>query len=212
VVQSLSSGASQGKSAAEAELCYDDSGLTLKVVAKNQYYYPAKNAYKACNDGVFNADVVEFFLTSPALANGNTLPSNDLHCYNELDVNPSNAIFESGIVNPNLNHTAVQNVLIDCSTSKLVHSAEVKGNTWTMTMKVPYSVLDYPAGCPSNQLAAVSMPKVGRVYRGNIYRINELTATAKCSSSLCEYLAWSPTGCTPPAFHEPTKFGYFIFV
>lgn len=214
IIEQLSSGAAHGKSTAEATLCYNDNGVSLRVTANQQMFYPKQNAFDSCNDAVFNADVVEFFMTSPAVSVDGGIPENNLHCYNELDVNPANAIFESGIVNPNLNHTGVQNVLIPCGTSGISHLTAVDGNSWKMSMDVPYSVLDHPAGCPSKSLVseASMKSKVGRVYRGNLYRINELTGTTTCSSSLCEYLAWSATGCTPPAFHEPTKFGYFIFV
>lgn len=214
VIEQLSSGAAHGKSTAEATLCYNENGVSLRVTANQQMFYPKQNAFDACNDAVFNADVVEFFMTSPAVSVDGSVPENNLHCYNELDVNPANAIFESGIVNPNLNHTGVQNVLIPCGTSGISHLTAVDGNSWKMTMDVPFSILDHPAGCPSKSSISdfSQKSKVGRVYRGNLYRINELTGTSTCSSSLCEYLAWSATGCTPPAFHEPTKFGYFIFV
>jgi hypothetical protein len=49
------------------------------------------------------------------------------------------------------------------------------------------------------------------VYRANMFRISQLTSSgAKCSSASCEYLAWSPTLSDPPAFHEPTHFGYLL--
>jgi hypothetical protein len=49
-------------------------------------------------------------------------------------------------------------------------------------------------------------------YRANFYRVNELEPVGQqlCSSSSCEYLAWSPTMVDPPAFHCPKKFGYLI--
>lgn len=209
-VHELSSGVSDGKSTADVRICYDDHGLTLKVEAGQQLYFPSKDSYLSCNDAVFNADVVEFFITNPSEVDGKGFVANNLHCYSELDVNPYNKIFESGIYNPNLNHTGVQNILIDCDSSHITHSTKVNSNSWTMTMVAPFSVIDNPAGCPTT--GKIASQKLGRVYRGNVYRINELSATAKCSSSICEYLAWSPTISSPPAFHEPTKFGFFVLV
>jgi hypothetical protein len=43
-----------------------------------------------------------------------------------------------------------------------------------------------------------------------MFRISQLTSNTACSSSTCEYMAWSPTMANPPAFHEPTKFGYLL--
>jgi hypothetical protein len=43
-----------------------------------------------------------------------------------------------------------------------------------------------------------------------MFRISQLTPSTACSSTTCEYMAWNPTLANPPAFHEPTKFGYLL--
>ena len=48
------------------------------------------------------------------------------------------------------------------------------------------------------------------IYRANIFRINQLTTNSQCNSNICEYMAWNPTNVDPPAFHEPTKFGFLL--
>jgi len=50
----------------------------------------------------------------------------------------------------------------------------------------------------------------GMMYYANFYRINELNKVATCTTSDCEYIAWSPTYVNPPAFHEPLYFGTIV--
>jgi len=50
----------------------------------------------------------------------------------------------------------------------------------------------------------------GMTYYANFYRINELNKVASCTTSDCEYIAWSPTYVNPPAFHEPLYFGTIV--
>lgn len=201
VVNQLSGGQGKAKSTTKVGVCYNAGSLSFEMTNAAQNYYSSYN-YGACNDNVFNSDVVEVFMAPWSKDE----PSP--HCYVELDVAPSNAIFQSGIYNPNLNHTGVKNYLIDCESSGVSSTTNVNlaSNTWVETLTVPWSVVDKPYGCP------VSVPTGNQVYRMNVYRVNELSAVTTCSSSTCEYMAWSPTGSVPPAFHEPTKFGYTIIV
>lgn len=214
-ISELSSGTAAGKSKASVSMCYTSSGLHIEATASNQVYWPATNAYSACNDGIFNSDVIEFFISGRLQSS----TEEQVYCYSEIDTNPANQIFMSGIYNPNLNHTGVQNMLIDCDSSNITHATSVNTakQQWKLTMDIPFTLIDTPYGCPTTTSSTSSTNKnflshEGSLYRGNFYRINELISTTTCSSSKCEYLAWSPTTCSPPAFHEPTKFGYFILV
>eukprot|EP01039_Chlorochromonas_danica_P004947 gene4947-5430_t len=211
VVDQLSNGKGNAKSSSTASLCHADEGLKIDVDSFKQQYFPAEDEFVNCNDPVFNADVVELFIA----ANGTAAP----HCYSEIDTSPYNVIFESGIYNPNLNHSGVSNYLMDCSTSQVEHQTSVKKahHTWSWTISVAWDVIENPQGCPVARRGSTSMKssqeRVGSIYRGNFYRVNELQPVAStCSSSTCEYMAWSPTLSNPPAFHEPTKFGYFLLV
>lgn len=64
----------------------------------------------------------------------------------------------------------------------------------------------------SHELNKCSGPsqRSGMIYNANFYRINELVPVATCTATSCEYLAWSPTLVSPPAFHEPLYFGTII--
>ncbi len=199
-VNLLSNGLGNAQSNSIIDLCYNNSGLTIKNSANIQNYY-TDSPYNNCNDAIYNLDVSEFFISPFYLSE--TAP----HCYNEIDINPENVMFESGVYNKNLNHSSVQNFLIDCNKSGISYNVEIKGNSWISTLVIPWDVMNNPSGCPVDSGKALK-----GIYRANFYRINELKATSKCNSTECEYMAWSPTLSNPPAFHEPTKFGFLIMV
>ena len=210
LIDKLSTGLGKSKSTASVNLCYDSTALNVEANSMDQLYYPG-DVYQACNDAVYLLDVVELFIGScnnPAACNSN----GDTYCYSEIDTSPYNKIFESGIYAPNMNHTGVMNYLIDCDKSNVAHSTSSKGSKWTWTVSVPWDVIYNPQGCPKTSSVVTTSATAGALFRANLYRVNELTPTSKCSSSSCEYVSWTPTYSNPPAFHEPTKFGYFLLV
>jgi hypothetical protein len=204
-ISQLSNGLGQASSTSDIALCYTSNYLSAVVESSNQKYFPLADQFQACNDAVFNMDVVELFIAPSG--------SSDPYCYSEIDTSPYDMIFESGIYNPYLNHTGVSNYLIDCSSSHIRHDTTVdkQSHSWNWVVNIPWSVVNSSKGCPTytKEVSATA----GTVYRANMYRVNELTAVStSCSSTTCEYMAWSPTYSNPPAFHEPTRFGYFLLV
>jgi hypothetical protein len=214
VVNELSNGHGYSKSKSTIELCHDENYLQIISHAYNQSYFPTKQKYQKCNDAIFYLDVAEFFI-SPWKASDDS--SNGPHCYSELDISPWNVMYESGIYNPNLNHTGCVNSLIDCTASGILHESEVSSQSWTAKLSFPWSVLNCPAGCPQSPASANDYTcgnTRGNIYRANFYRINELNdvSQTQCSKSDCEYMAWSPTFVDPPSFHEPKYFGFLVLV
>lgn len=214
-VNKLSNGLGKSKASSVVDICYDEKSIKIKYSSYKQQYF-SDHVYGDCNDGVFNSDVAEVFI-APFLK-GEVAP----HCYSEIDVNPFNKIFESGIYNPNLSKSGISGYVLDCATSGVTHSTKIDrgSSSWVEDLSIPWSVVDFPncpnsnasAGTQQNNLRSSTTAKgpAHTVYRANFFRVNELTAVSTCSSSTCEYMAWSPTGVNPPAFHEPTKFGYLV--
>jgi hypothetical protein len=158
-------------------------------------------------------DVAEAFIT-PSVGEA---PESAPHCYSELDISPGDVMFESGIYNPNLNHTGISGTLINCSTSDVLHSTDLSslssGQSWTASLAFPWVLLNCPRGCPiTSDYCVGNITERKALYRANFFRINQLLpgSDTKCSSSTCEYLSWSPTMQDPPAFHEPNYFGYLV--
>jgi len=204
-INKLSNGLGASKSHSTLQLCYDSTSLKFTIDSMEQSFY-SNHVYGSCNDNVYNSDISEVFI-APWYTD-ETTP----HCYSEIDVSPSNKIFESGIYNPNLNHSGISNYLIDCDSSGVTSSTTINtsNNSWQEILSIPWSIIDNPYGCPVSQQKTLTT--ASKVYRANFYRVNELVSVSTCSSSTCEYMAWSPTGSNPPAFHEPTKFGYLVLV
>lgn len=158
--------------------------------------------YSACNEPIFSADVAELFIAP----NMEETP----HCYNELDISPFDVMFDAGIYNENLTYTTVDGYEFDCEGTGVSHFTDIDmdNNRWEAHLTFSFELLNCPHDCPLARYCGHSTPNY--IYRANFFRINELVETADCSSSTCEYLAWSPTDINPPAFHEPTKFGYLL--
>ena len=116
-----------------------------------------------------------------------------------------------------MNHTGIVGTLLDCQTTGIVHSVDkTETDSWVVSLSIPWdlihtvSICDFTTEAGRNQELVTPNPYAGApssVYRANFYRVNELIPTSACNSSTCEYMAWSPTYQSPPAFHEPTFFG-----
>lgn len=171
------------------------------MLSTGQKYLGDPKQFESCNDSVFNMDVVELFIA----------PHTDqaVKCYSEIDTSPFGPIFESRIYSPNLNHTGIVGTIIDCGSSGITTKTSIAADkSWQWHVSVPWSLINDASWCPASVPANTL-----NVYRGNVYRVNELKQVgSSCSSSTCEYMAWSPTLANPPAFHEPTKFGFFVLV
>eukprot|EP01038_Epipyxis_sp_PR26KG_P014853 gene14853-19961_t len=189
----------KSNSTSTVQLCYSDDYLSVNIESFFQYFYPT-TAYEDCNDSIFLTDVVEVFISQPIY----NISDNGIYYYSEIDISPSNSIYEAEIYNPNLNHSGVVGTEIDCAESGILHETIKSTSSWVMKTTIPFNVIDGDK--------SLSSSRKGSIYRANFYRVNELVSTTKCSTSSgsCEYMAWSPTNVNPPAFHEPTKFGYIF--
>lgn len=141
----LSNGKGISKSNSIISLCYSESALQLVHYATKQTYLESESLYKNCNDPIFNSNVAELFI-APYV-------EETPHCYNELDISPFNIMFDSGIYNPNLNHSGVQGTSFPCISSNITHSTsiEMNQNQWIAQMFFPFSLLNCPYNCPNNR-------------------------------------------------------------
>lgn len=199
-----STGSGRGKSLTEVDLCFDDTRLYVNARLQNQFFLTKEEQFSQCNDPIFYENVFEAFLAPYA--------EQEAHCYNELDVSPVDVMFNAGIYSPNLSRTGFVGSDIPCDGDNLgiTHRTSVaqNGTSWETALSFPFRLLNCPYNCPLSQYCGSASAQ--SVYRANFFRINELSPVSKCSSSSCEYLAWNPTLVNPPAFHEPTKFGFLL--
>jgi hypothetical protein len=143
-INQLSNGKGSSQGTSSVSLCFDQSGLVVKHAAAGQKYL-SENGYDQCNDAIYNLNVAELFI-APVIDEEPLGP----HCYNEIDISPSNVMFESGIYNSNLSHTTIKNSLIDCETSGVGHYVTVDKDqqTWTSVLTLPWDVVNRPYACP----------------------------------------------------------------
>lgn len=201
-INKLSNGLGPSVSHSDVALCFDDQKLYVTHTALEQKHL-TDAGYRTCNDPIYDADVAEMFIAPYMEVTA--------HCYNELDISPFGVMFDAGIYNKNLNHTGIQGFPFECDGGGKSYSAHINQEEqyWKADMAFPFSLLNCPYNCPiEDRYCGHSTPNY--VYRANFYRINELQPVSFCSSTSCEYMAWSPTLSNPPAFHEPSKFGYLI--
>ena len=152
---------------------------------------------------IYNEEVVEVFLD----------PDCDLRTYIELEVSPLNTLFDAFVVNGK-SHGQGMHVLRDWDSETLQHAVSVDGaakmtapadrgaststpdTSWSCEIAIPFKDLLTAPNIP---------PKVGDVWRMNLYRIDRGKTEAED-----EYTAWSPT--QKIDYHRPQHFGSLRFV
>lgn len=202
IINTLSSGAGPSQSNSVVSLCFDDINLYVTHEAYKQTLF-TDPGYTVCGESIFTSNVAEMFI-APNMEKVN-------HCYNELDISPFNVMFDAGIYNPNLNQTGIEGSPFPCEGTGVCFEAAMHptDQSWTSKMSVSFALLNCPYNCPLTKRYC-GHTWANAVYRANFFRINELTKTVSCNSDTCEYMAWSPTMATPPAFHVPSQFGYLL--
>lgn len=140
-IDQLSTGLGASQATSTVELCFSDTKLQVVHKAHGQKFL-GPTTYTECNTAIFNSDVAEFFI-APNM-------EEEPHCYNELDISPYNVMYDAGIYNPNLNHTAVQGFTFSCDTSNIESktSIDMTKNQWEATLSFPFSLLNCPYECP----------------------------------------------------------------
>ena len=155
-----------------------------------------------CNGAIFNQAVAELFI-SP-------LNEQDLdpHCYYEIDISPHSVMFESSIVNHNLDASSFGGTELECASSGIRHAAAIdyEANSWSAKILSPWSLITSPIKCEYPGYTG----EMSKVWRFNIYRIRLQQDTSSCSISKCEYNALNPTDKSPPSFHHPKKFAVMV--
>lgn len=218
ILDDLANGAGSSTATSTIHLCYDQENLHVTHIANDQLYFTPNEAYSECNSGIFSSDVVELFI-APYM-------EKEPHCYNELDISPyfGGVRFDTGIYNANLNQTGISGTEFGCegqpgyTNMTTAVAVDEQNHQWTATLTFNWALLNCPVGCPLQaHYCGRSTPNT--VYRANFFRIHQLLEDRKqCKAGennkedSCEYMAWSPTDVSPPAFHVPTKFGYVVLI
>jgi hypothetical protein len=179
------------KQQTRVHMCSTDTHLMLRFDCIDDNPY---SPYSQCNEHLYNAAVVEAFITGTR-----SDPSKvDLHHYLELEVSPNSVLFASHITNPALDCPGITGTLIPCNGGQIAWEAHKneEDKTWWAFLKISWSLIN------SGNTGDVG---AGPTYfKANFFRIDTPLSHPK------EYSAWqSPLSKSVPCFHAPTAFEEF---
>lgn len=140
--------------------------------------------YRKRDEPIYEEDVVEVFLAPQ-----------DRHHYFELEANPLGTLFDARIHSPEGRRATMSTDLAwNCDG----YQAWVRRERTRLASRL--SIL---LSIPLRSLGPEPPPR-GAVWMGNLFRIDR-------SPGGDQFLAWQPTGRTPPDFHVPDAFGQLRF-
>lgn len=161
-------------------LCWDDNYLYVAFECCDEEIH---NSYSNHDDPIFLEDAVEVFLD----------PDCDEMSYFEIDVSPSNIVFDADI-DPS-NGKPIDSPIPrkwSCDGIRSATTIDIENTIWIVEMAIPFDSIGRKT------------PEFGEEWRINFYRVDQFPAPA-------EYLAWSPTLTNPVSFHVPEQFGILVF-
>lgn len=139
------------------------------------------------DDDLWTEEVVEIFIDADG----------DERTYAEIEVSPINNIVDLYILNRGrvrmLREWDCEGMITAVTVDGVVNGGAGTSRSWTCEMAIPHVELPTAPNIP---------PKVGDVWRANLYRIDR-------ADDGDEYLAWSPTGRVD--YHTPSRFGWILF-
>lgn len=171
------------KPTAEAKMSYDDEYIYVIYRVKDRY---VRSITEKINGPVWKDSAVEFFFSPEA-----NKPTN----YFNLEINCGGT--------PLLHHKNgrpsvedIQKIEIAASLPKVVDPEITKPVTWTISFKIPLSMLE--------KYTHVVRPKPGVAWRANFYKIAEINSNP-------HYITWNEVKNNKPQFHLPKFFGILKF-
>lgn len=171
------------KPIAEAKMSYDDNYIYVIYRVKDRY---VRSLTEKINGPVWKDSAVEFFFSPEA--------DNPINYFN-LEINCGGT--------PLLHHKKnkptvedIQKIEIAASLPKVVDPEITEPVTWTMSFKIPLSMLE--------KYTNVVRPKPGVAWRANFYKIAEINSNP-------HYITWNEVKNDKPQFHLPKFFGILKF-
>ena len=168
-----------------------------------------QNAYKQCNEDVFNQEVVEVFVASDAAEVKKVKPER----YWEVELTPRGVAWVGYDSNPGGDRTNLTHVLHPCSS---IHTAVTpRRGGWRGRISLPWKLIG--PGAPAEALTAGV--HTGRLYRANFFRVQmnphawmgrSVTTQDACGPGNCTFLCANCPDTQEPDFHHSGFFGNLI--
>ncbi|SDM39285.1 Carbohydrate-binding family 9 [Daejeonella rubra] len=171
------------KPKAEAKMAYDDNFIYVIYRVKDRY---VRSITQKINGKVWEDSAVEFFFSPEA--------NNPVNYFN-LEINCGGTpLLHHKKVRPSIDD--IQKIEIAASLPKVVDPEITKRVTWTISFKIPLSMLE--------KYTNVVRPKAGVSWRANFYKIAEINSNK-------HYITWNEVKNPTPQFHLPQFFGVLNF-
>lgn len=171
------------KPSAEAKMRYDDEYIYVIYRVKDQY---VRSITQKINGPVWQDSAVEFFFSPEA--------DNPMNYFN-LEINCGGTpLLHHKTIRPTVED--IQKIEIKSSLPKVVDPEIKNPVTWTMSFKIPLSMLE--------KYTNVVRPKPGVAWRANFYKIAEINSNP-------HYITWNEVKNDKPQFHLPKFFGILKF-
>lgn len=171
------------KPIAEVKMSYDDDFIYVIYRVKDRY---VRSITEKINGPVWQDSAVEFFFSPEA--------DNPMNYFN-FEINCGG----TPLLHHKKNRPTVEDIKkieIKASLPKVVDPEIVKPVTWTMSFKIPLSMLE--------KYTNVVRPKPGVAWRANFYKIAEINSNP-------HYITWNEVKNDKPQFHLPKFFGILKF-
>lgn len=171
------------KPKAEAKMTYDDNFIYVIYRVKDRY---VRSITQKINGKVWEDSAVEFFFSPEA--------NNPVNYFN-LEINCGGTpLLHHKKARPSIED--IQKIEIAASLPKVVDPEITKRVTWTISFKIPLSMLE--------KYTNVVRPKAGVSWRANFYKIAEINSNK-------HYITWNEVKNPTPQFHLPQFFGVLNF-
>jgi hypothetical protein len=188
---------------AKSETCltasYDARDLTLRFNATGDAVQ--RNAYDACNEDVFNQEVVEVFITSD-------VDQSPIEKYYEVELTPRGTPWIGLDSNPGGDRSNLTHVLQACNAVRTRIVARGAG-WWVGEVQLPFALIG----------GGKRMPDGSRHFRANFFRVQmnpgawmgkPVTRGTPCGPNNCTYLCASCPTTAQPDFHQSKFFGTVV--
>ena len=168
-----------------------------------------QNAFKQCNEDVFNQEVVEVFLASDAAEVKKAKPEK----YWEVELTPKGVAWVGYDSNPGGDRTNLTHVLHPCSS--VATSVTPRHGAWQGRISLPWKLIG--PGAPAGALGAGA--HAGRLYRANFFRVQmnprawagrSVTTQDACGPANCTFLCANCPDTKEPDFHHSGFFGNLV--
>ncbi len=170
----------------KAKMAYDDNNIYLIYQVQDRY---VKSVTTQIGGPVWKDSAVEFFFSPDT-----NLPGNFFNF--EINGGGTPLLGYRSTPRIRIDTTDIKKIEIAHSLPKTVDKEISEPITWTVEFRIPLDML--------TKYSNVTRPKKGVVWRGNFYKIAEITSNP-------HYLTWAEI--TPPgkSFHTPQFFGWLKF-